>query len=63
MLLLLPEVLSPNVQQIKPSPQVWRHFNPGHQAALRLMLSNWTRVQRNIVGRCEQHEDDVKKHQ
>ena len=57
MLLLLSEVLSPNVQQI--SLQVWRHFNPGNQAA----LSDWRRVQRNTVGRCEQHEDDVKKHQ
>ena len=33
------------------------------QAVLRHMLSDWTPVQRSIVGQCEQHEEDLKKHQ
>ena len=39
------------------------YFNPGSQAALRRMLSDWARVEGNTLGRCEQDEDDVKKDQ
>ena len=63
LLLLLSEVLSPKNWLIKASPQAWRYFDLGCQAALRLMLSNWAHVERSTVGQCEQHEDDVKKHQ
>ena len=63
-LLLLSEVLSPKDHPIKASPQALRYFNPGSQAVLQRMLFDWARVQRSAaVGRCEDHEDDVKRYQ
>ena len=52
-----------SVRPNKASPRAWRYFNHDSQVALRRMLSGWTRVQWRSVGRCEKHEDDVKKHQ
>ena len=63
LLSLLSEVLSPKDKPVKASLQASRYVNSGSQAALQRMLSNRARVQRDTVGRCEQHEDDVKKHQ
>ena len=63
LLLFLSEVLSPKSWSFNASLQAWGYFNPGSQAALRRMLSDWARVQRSTVGRYEYHEDDVKKHQ
>ena len=57
------KVLSPKSRSIKASPQTWIYFNPGIKVALRHMLSDSARVQRSAVGRCEQHENDVKKDQ
>ena len=34
------------------------NLNPGSQAVLWRMLSDWVCVQRSTVERCEQHEDD-----
>ena len=45
------------------SPQASSYFNPGIQVALRGMLADSARVQMSAVGRCEQHENFVKKHQ
>ena len=61
--LLLLEVLGTKDRPIKASPQAWRYFNPGSEAVLRHMLSDWARVQKSTMAQCEQHEDDVKEHQ
>ena len=59
---LLYDVLSLKNWPIKVNQWAWRYFNPGSQAALMHMLSDWARVQMNIVGRYGQHID-VKKRQ
>ena len=53
-------LFSPEGQPIKASSQTRRYFKPGNQAALR-MLFYWTHLQRSKAGKCEDHEDDIKK--
>ena len=62
-LLLFSEVLSPKSRQSRQSQQAWRYFKPGSKADLRRVLPDWPRVERRTVGRCGQHEHDIKKHQ